>query len=151
MAYKATKQFKFEMAHRLPSHKGDCRYIHGHSYLIEVTAEANSQLDSNGMVVDFSQLKRFCNLVIGNWDHALMLYKNDPLVSALNHLHLFDGVYAKLIQVDYEPTAENMAEYLYNRLNDMIKSDNRLGEKLNYFISKVTVWETATSYAEFSR
>lgn len=50
---KITKQFKFELAHRLvDSYSKKCQSIHGHSYLAEVVLEGY-ELDTTGMLMDF--------------------------------------------------------------------------------------------------
>ena len=143
--HRATKQLRFEKEHRLPSHTGACRVIHGHSYLVEVTAEAESQLNENGMVVDFKYLKELCEEIFGSWDHALMLYREDPFVQIFYDIANKNNLPVHLIIVDYEPTAENMCIELYRQLNDEI-SETWISP--GFTISKVVVWETATSYAE---
>ena len=75
-----TKEFKFEMAHALLDHDGPCKNIHGHSYLLSITLKGNPIEDTSnpkeGMVVDFSDLKKLVNEEIVNpFDHALMLNK----------------------------------------------------------------------------
>ncbi|MDE7290346.1 MAG: 6-carboxytetrahydropterin synthase, partial [Oscillospiraceae bacterium] len=44
----------------------------------------------------------------------------------------------RLIEVDFRPTAENFAEYFYNRLSE-----------LGYTVSSVTVYETPNNSATF--
>ena len=145
MKHRVTKQFKFEMAHRLPSHKGACKYVHGHSYVVDVTVEAESRLNENGMVLDFSLLKQICNKLFDNWDHALMLQQNDPLYLVLKENGLLSGEnkIVDLMLVPYEPTAENMAKFIYDYL------ENEFMLNLDYSVYKIKVWETTTSYAEY--
>ena len=49
-------RFKFDAAHRLMNHSGQCRNIHGHTWLVEVMIEGAVKEES-GMVVDFQDLK----------------------------------------------------------------------------------------------
>ena len=59
---RVTKEFSFEMAHALWNYDGPCRNVHGHSYRLFVTLYGKplEEQDNpkNGMVIDFSDLKR---------------------------------------------------------------------------------------------
>lgn len=147
MPTKITKRMHTETAHRLEGHPGRCQFIHGHSYLWEVSLES-SQLTLGGMVEDFSRLKQVMEQVIDvNFDHALVLNQDDPLYAYLfnrkrevamdcddedpfGRLHPFPG----------RPTAENFCLFVHNEIQK------------NYPSCRVSVrcWETATSYAEYS-
>ena len=52
-----TSTFRFDSAHFLPSHPKKCKFLHGHSYKLEVTIRRRINPD-NGMVVDFGKLKQ---------------------------------------------------------------------------------------------
>ena len=58
-----TKEFKFETGHALYGYDGLCKNVHGHSYKLSVTVLGSPIIDSkqtkNGMVIDFSDLKKF--------------------------------------------------------------------------------------------
>ena len=140
-----TKRYEFDAAHRLPNHKGACRYIHGHRYAIEVTVKAtvNSQANSptEGMVIDFQDLKEIVkNQIVDVWDHTLLLYKNDPLLK--NSSTFIDQ---RVVQTDYVPTAENMArdafESLKKRISDMSSSNP-------ITLVKVRLYETPTTWVD---
>lgn len=128
---KVTKQFRTETAHRLPNHGGLCRYIHGHSYLWEVTVEGEP--DENNMVIDFKSLKLAMENTIGLYDHALILSAEDPLANLLRHAT------ERLRIVSGEPTAELFAKNAGEKLR---------GGGLN--VVRVRVWETVTSYADWN-
>lgn len=130
-----TKEYTAEIAHRLPRHPGACKYVHGHSYRFEITLEGET--NETGMIMDFKEVKQYIEEVIGDWDHALILYEGDPLTRYV------DG-YAKIIKFPWYPTAENMAVYIGSQLVQMLASS---------FVSvhSVRVWETATSVAEWRR
>jgi len=86
MRTRVTKSFSFEAAHKLEWHQGACRNLHGHSYRLEVSVEG--ELDSNGIVVDFSDLAAVVRReVIDRFDHT---YLNDalenPTAELLAHL-----------------------------------------------------------------
>jgi 6-pyruvoyltetrahydropterin/6-carboxytetrahydropterin synthase len=135
-----TKEFKFEMAHALLDHDGPCKNIHGHSYLLSVTLKGNPIEDTSnpkeGMVVDFSDLKKLVNDEIVNpFDHALMLNKR---TSKEIYTSLKDQ---KLILVEFQPTCENIIVYISKKLK----------EKLDVSLSlhHIMLRETATSFAEW--
>ena len=51
-----TSTFRFDSAHFLPNHAKKCKFLHGHSYKLEVTVRRRVDPD-NGMVIDFGKLK----------------------------------------------------------------------------------------------
>lgn len=141
---KVVKKLKFEASHRLYQYDGACRNIHGHSYVVEVCltskdnncdCEPNSELNKLGMVVDFGRIKNVIGSWIDvNWDHALILNKNDDIIRNLNIPEM------KKYFIDGNPTAENMALVLFNMDWDFGCKDIKL--------LWVRVWETVDSYAE---
>ncbi|MEA3514244.1 MAG: 6-carboxytetrahydropterin synthase QueD [Nanoarchaeota archaeon] len=88
---KISKEFVFDAAHKLLWHKGNCQNLHGHTYKLVVTVEG--QLNENGIVMDFGDLKKIvANEVISKLDHK---YLND----------IFEN-----------PTAENIVIWIWNQL-----------------------------------
>lgn len=137
-----TKQFSFEMAHALRNYDGLCRNIHGHSYKMDITLTGQPLHDENspknGMVMDFGDLKRLVNEeIISLLDHALVLNaKTDPqLVDVLKQN------YEKIVTVDYQPTTENLLEFIAGKIQ------SRLPETVT--LTCVRLRETDTSYAEW--
>ena len=49
-------KIKYEYAHRLINHQGNCRNIHGHSGEARIELAADN-LNNNGFVIDFSEIK----------------------------------------------------------------------------------------------
>jgi 6-pyruvoyltetrahydropterin/6-carboxytetrahydropterin synthase len=93
------------------------------------------------MVIDYGDLKKLMMTHIdARLDHGFMVYSKDPLNDVFNRASLFHGM--KIIVVDFIPTAENIAKYLYKILEMVLKHKNI---KLKY----VTVWETPTSTANY--
>ena len=137
---KVTKQFEFSMSHRLQYHEGLCWNIHGHNYVVDVTIEGllENEGPEKGMVMDFGNLKKICNSLFDQVDHALMVNVDDKAVAGFFKKQGF-----KLYEVEFEPTAENMAEYFYNQLLPMIRD-------AKVTLTSVRVWETTTSYAEYN-
>lgn len=59
----------FDAAHYLPNYKGKCANIHGHTYRVIVEI---SGITKNGMLVDFTILKKEIKSVIDQLDHTLL-------------------------------------------------------------------------------
>lgn len=139
---KITKQFTFEMAHALRNYDGLCRNIHGHSYKMDITLAGQPLHDEtspkNGMVMDFGDLKRLVNEeIISLLDHALVLNaKTDSeLVETLKRN------YEKIVVVEFQPTTENLLEFIAGRIKSRLPETVRL--------CTVRLRETDTSYAEW--
>jgi len=137
-----TKQFNFEMAHALHNYDGLCKNIHGHSYKLFVTVIGTPLKDDNalknGMVIDFTELKKVVSETIVNiFDHSLMLSKN----SFNNNIEILKKQFPKIIIVDYQPTSENMLIDFSEKIRKVLPQNNKL------FSLKLS--ETATSDAEW--
>jgi 6-pyruvoyltetrahydropterin/6-carboxytetrahydropterin synthase len=91
---KLFKEFSFEAAHKLPlvdkNHK--CFNLHGHSFKVKVTIEG--PVNALGWVMDFSDIKKFCQPIIEELDHK--------------YLNEIDGL--------DNPTSENIAVWIWQRL-----------------------------------
>ena len=118
MYYVSTKSH-FDAAHHLVGYKGPCRRVHGHTWNVEIFVEG-TKLQPDGMLVDFREIKK----------------KLKPILDKLDH-HDLNKV------VDFNPTAENLAKYIYEQL---IFPPVRLGA----LVCEVRVWESPTSWASYS-
>jgi len=134
--FEISKQFRWEMGHRISQHKGQCFNLHGHSYMAEIYLSANV-LNKEGMVVDFAELGKVMKPLIDCWDHAFMVWYKDDVLVSIFQAHSALGL--KTVYVDFEATAENMARYIYQYC--------RIG---SLPVSKVIVWETSKCKAEYS-
>lgn len=107
------KEFEFDAAHNLINYHGKCERLHGHTYKLVVKLKGTR--DHEDMLYDFVELK---NLV-----------KEQVLVE-FDHHYINDFI--------QQPTAENIAVYIWNKLAPLVKRENvRLYE--------IEVWETKTS------
>ena len=128
------------MAHALFGYDGLCKNIHGHSYRLWVTIIGNVLEEENhvknGMVLDFSLLKKIVKPeIVDKYDHSLVLNANSP------HANIDFSAFEKVFLLPYQPTSENL-------VYDFVKV---IKEKLpkNVSLHKVTLSETANSYAEW--
>ena len=107
MTHRIARDFPFEAGHRVLGHEGQCKHLHGHSYTARIRAEA-AELDDLGRVIDFGILKeRVGNWIDEYWDHALILFRDDPLRKALPAEEC-----TRVFRLPSNPTAENLAQYL---------------------------------------
>ena len=65
-----SKQFRWEMGHRLPFHEGLCKNIHGHSY--EAHVILTGEPDANGMVMDYYDMKLLIQDKLDELDHCFL-------------------------------------------------------------------------------
>ena len=135
-----TRRLKFDAGHRVHLHESKCRNAHGHQYIVFITASAE-YLDKLGRIIDFSVLKeKFNGWIDENWDHGFIYYEEDKeMETALN---MIEG--QKKFALPYNPTAENLAKYLYSVV--AVEAMKNTG----ITISKIVVWETENAYATVS-
>jgi len=135
-----TRRFNFDSAHRVMEHEHKCKLLHGHRYVVEATFTAPS-LDNLGRIVDFSVIKQ----LLGEWlddnfDHNTILHQNDTLLGS--QIASITG--QKIYYLPYNPTAENIALYLYKKICP------QLFVKHNIRCIAVKVFETPNCTAEIN-
>jgi 6-pyruvoyltetrahydropterin/6-carboxytetrahydropterin synthase len=137
-----SKTIETDTGHRVPSHGGHCRHLHGHRYAITATVEGTiDTVDGSpeeGMVTDFAFLKDLLmKHVHAVMDHHFLIYRND--------LHLFERMFDQLVEelgivwFPVVPTAENIALWVGETLRPHMPSGVTLCE--------IQVRETPTSTA----
>jgi 6-pyruvoyltetrahydropterin/6-carboxytetrahydropterin synthase len=131
------RKFSIDVGHRVLGHEGKCSNVHGHTYTIEVHARG-PELDGIGRVIDFSALKdRIGSWLDACWDHGFVVNAEDEAVHiALTQLE------SKFFLLPFNPTAENMAEYLLRR----VCPERMEGTGIEVF--RVVVHETPNCRAE---
>lgn len=135
MGYTVERYHDFCAGHRVHGHESKCAHLHGHNYRVyfhcravaippppqmnigyttfgskkQVEVPVPVELDSIGRVIDFSVVKEcLCNWLEEEWDHKFLVWEHDP---ASLQLLTIDR---KCRLVPFNPTAENMAQYLVN-------------------------------------
>lgn len=119
--FSVCKEFRFAAAHQIRGHRGGCENLHGHTYRVRVWVEA-ATLDPLGMVVDFADLKRVMEEVIGPFDHRF-----------LNEIPPFD---------ERNTTAELLSQHVFAEVGGRL-DDERVR------VSRVEVWESDSSFAAY--
>ena len=141
---KVVKIIQWDMGHRVLNHRSVCKGLHGHRYKAEICIKGKLITEpgksDEGMVIDFADIKNIANKYIQEkLDHGFMVWsKDNELIDFFN-----DSKGHKPIVVDFTPTAENVAIYIYNQLN--LKFLDVYGTGLH--LHSIKLWETPTSYA----
>ena len=138
-----TRRINWCSGHRVMGHENKCANLHGHEYQAEITACAES-LDGVGRVVDFSVIKaKVGTWIDDNWDHGFLLHVDDiagaAAMRAFNDMH--KGPATKVYYLPTNPTAENLAQFLLDKANELLDS-------YQIVVTKVVVHETPNCYAE---
>lgn len=118
MAFDISVTRQFSAAHQLRLYDGSLEPLHGHNWVVCITVTAG-RLDSIGVVMDFHELERLADEVIGPMHNR-----------HLNDLEAFASM---------NPSAENVALHIGRSL--------RLPEGVT--LDRVAVWETPQNSAVY--
>ena len=134
-----TRKLWFCAGHRVKGHEGKCRHLHGHNYIVYITAQAS--LDSIGRVIDFGVLKeQFGSFIDENFDHGFLVWEEDTEVLGV----LKNMGEQKIFVMPTNPTAENIAQFLLDNSEEIL--DNKEVE-----VTMVKIWETENCFAVATR
>ena len=80
-----TRKLEFDAGHRIPDHRSQCRNLHGHRYVLEITLQGDlvdtEGAPDRGMVMDFADVKALAmEHLVNKWDHAFIVYEGDVKV-----------------------------------------------------------------------
>ena len=117
MKVRLVKEYRFEAAHRLPhvpaGHK--CARLHGHSFKIELSV-LGAVDETTGWFIDYGKLDELWHPIYELLDHHY-----------LNEVEGLDN-----------PTSENLARWLWQRLKPALPE-----------LTRVTVYETCDARCEY--
>jgi len=124
MVWTIYREVKVSSAHQILSegYQGKCKNLHGHNYRIQVWAKSKF-LNEHGMVLDFTEIKN----IINQFDHIMINEK-----------------FKEYDDLRITPTAENISKTIWYMLST---SGVPEGVAVQF---KIRVWETDTSYAEYT-
>ena len=121
--YEVTIETHFSAAHRLRQYNGECERLHGHNWKVQISV-TSQKLNKLGMVMDFKELKDKTNVLMDEFDHR---YLNEVLPFT-----------------ELNPTTENIARYIFDRLSKTINTDF-------IRVNRVTTWESETCWASYEK
>ncbi len=143
-----TRRLEFDAGHRIPDHRSQCRHLHGHRYVLEITLSGQiirqDGDSSNGMVMDFSDVKTIAQThIVSQWDHAFLAWRADSqVIEFLNSLPNH-----KTVILDDVPTAENLARIAFQILDSAYHDS--YGNQLR--LEQVRLYETPNCWADATR
>ena len=119
----ASRHHDISCAHRIYGHPGKCGDLHGHNYRIHFHCSGLpydtycGYSTDPGIVIDFSIMKStLCQWLDENWDHKLILWEKDPLKASIGTVLTSAGA----TWVPFNPTAENMAQFLLEKVGPTV-------------------------------
>jgi len=130
--YHITREIEFCYGHRLLNYDGKCRHLHGHNGRAVIHL-AGPSLDAQGMLVDFTEIKRKVQRWIDeNLDHTMLLCREDPLLPFLRERG------ERVFEMANNPTAENIARLIFEKTAEA-----------GLPVVEVVLWETEKCCASF--
>ena len=106
-----------------------CRFVHGYGISFKVYFEG--ELDHRNWVWDFGGMKRAKTLIDGKqpkawmdymFDHTMIIAEDDPEIKAFQQM---DTVGVAQVRIIPATGAEKFAEYIYNKLNEFVKTETQ--------------------------
>ena len=119
--WEVSVKLDFSAAHQLRDYVGKCEHLHGHNWNVLIVVQC-VRVDRLGMTMDFNLLRSKARDVLNELDHKF-----------LNDVKPFDTE---------NPSAENIARFIFERLARKVNSDNCT-------LKKVAVFETPNTSASY--
>jgi 6-pyruvoyltetrahydropterin/6-carboxytetrahydropterin synthase len=135
-------KLNIQYAHRFLGYEGEAQYLHGHTGTL--TIEVEGEVDAkSGFVYPCNSIKRTAWNYLVNFDHALILQKEDPLLPGVLEAYEKQGIKSgapsntalgtaidtdlakaypecRLVVVKKVATCENLIELFYSLLKDKL-------------------------------
>ena len=143
-----TRKLEFDAGHRIPDHRSQCRNLHGHRYVLEITLQGEivetEGAPDRGMVMDFADVKALAmEHLVNKWDHAFIVYARDEVVRSF----LEKMADHKTVVLDRIPTVENLAAEAFRILSEVYNDHYGVDLKLK----RVRLYETPNCWADAMR
>ncbi|WP_174731381.1 6-carboxytetrahydropterin synthase QueD [Mesobacillus harenae] len=123
-----SKEFTFDAAHHLHCYEGKCKNLHGHTY--QVIFGISGFVGKTGLLIDFGEIKEI-------WKSEIEIH--------LDHRYLNETLPAM------NTTAENMVVWIYEQMDQALKTNSRKSSYDGARVEFVRLYETPTSFAEARR
>lgn len=84
-------KFQIQYAHRFYNFKGEAQYLHGHTGFLTIEVEDSINAGVN-MVFPCNEIQKTAWHLLQNFDHALILREDDPLLPAVFEVYEKQGI-----------------------------------------------------------
>ena len=84
-------QFDLQYAHRFYGFRGEAQYLHGHTGILTIEVEGNVNTGVN-MVFPCNEIQKIAWDILKNFDNALVLREDDPLLPAILDVYEKQGI-----------------------------------------------------------
>lgn len=88
---KSITTFSIQYAHRFYGFQGEAGYLHGHTGIMTIEVE-DSINEGVNMVFPCNEIKKVAWSILKNFDHALILREDDPLLPAILKVYDEEGI-----------------------------------------------------------
>src|SRR5574344_2333786 len=136
-------RIELQYAHRFYRFKGEAQYLHGHTGILTIEVEDSINTGVN-MVFPCNEIQKTAWAVLKNFDHALILREDDPLLPAILEVYEKQGIKnghpqnkmkgeafktelctaypdCRLVVTKETMTVEGMIKIVYDLLKDKLK------------------------------
>ena len=137
---RSVTRLNIQYAHRFLNYEGEAQYLHGHTGLLTIEVEGKVD-ERTGFVHPCNGIKNIAWSYLKNFDHALILQKEDPLLPYVLQTYEGQGIRdgaptntmlglpidnelakaypeCRLVVVKKVATCENLIEVFYSLLKD---------------------------------
>lgn len=88
---KSVTTFELQYAHRFYGFKGEAQYLHGHTGVLTIEVEDSINTGVN-MVFPCNEIKKTAWNLLQNFDHAVILREDDPLLPVIFEVYEKQGI-----------------------------------------------------------
>ncbi len=88
---KSITTFDLQYAHRFYEFRGEAQYLHGHTGTLTIEVEDSINTGVN-MVYPCNEIKKVAWSILQNFDHALILREDDPILPAILEVYEKQGI-----------------------------------------------------------
>lgn len=88
---KSVTTLNLQYAHRFYNFRGEAQYLHGHTGVLTIEVEDSINTGVN-MVFPCNEIKKTAWNILQNFDHALILREDDPLLPAVFEVYEKQGI-----------------------------------------------------------
>ncbi len=138
-----TREFEWDMGHRVTNHSSLCKNPHGHRYRMQVTVTGlvndSEGASSQGMILDFGVLKKLVNKhIVDEYDHSFVYWGDDVVMKSF----AADNPGLRMHELSFVPTAEMLVQFFADQILHLLKK-----EAPSLQLRSVVLFETPKSSA----